>query len=125
MQKKEFLMHLIGEMAHFFLESNPSKMVISLHQEADGLHFALFDDHERTDEELALVRSALNNSRRPELAGYYGNMTGFDFLGGPRLDLVGWQIKHADVGRIDQGTRIDLWLGGDEFDPTNFTIPEI
>ncbi len=123
MNKKEFLLHLIGEMSNFFLEGNPAKMVISLHQEPDGLHLAIFDDHERSDEELDLVRSALNNSRRPELAGYYGNLAGFDFLGGARLDLVGWQIKHADVGRIDRGTRIDLWLGGSGFDPTNFSIP--
>ena len=125
MKKKEFLLHLIGAMSNFFLEEDPTKMVISLHQESDGLHLAIFDDHERTDKELAVVRGTLNNARRPELAGYYGSLTGFDFLGEARLDLVGWQIKHADVGRIDKGTRIDLWLGGDGFDPANFTIPEI
>lgn len=124
MHKKDFLLHLIGEMSHFFLDTNPSKMVISLHQEKDGIHFAIFDDHVRSDEELTSIREALNSSRRPELAGYYGNMSGFDFVGDPRLDLVGWQIKYADVGRIDKGTRIDLWLGGDEFDPNNFTIPD-
>lgn len=124
MKKKEFLLHLVGEMTHYFLESEPSRVVISLHQERDGLHFAIFDDHPRTDQELQEIREALNSQRRPELAGYYGNMAGFDVLGAPRLDIVGWQIKHGEVSHTDRGTRIDLWLGGDEFDPSHFSIPQ-
>ena len=104
MKKKEFLLHLVGEMTHYFLESEPSRVVISLHQERDGLHFAIFDDHPRTDQELQEIREALNSQRRPELAGYYGNMAGFDVLGAPRLDIVGCQIKHGEVSHTDRGT---------------------
>jgi hypothetical protein len=99
-------------------------MVVSLHQERDGLHLAVFDDTERTDDELQAIRLSLKNPGRPELAGYYGAMAGFDMIGAARLDLIGWQIKAATVDRQDRGTRIDLWLGGDRFDPDKFSISE-
>ena len=124
MKRKEFILHLIGEIAHFILDSDPMRMVISLHQEEDGLHLAIFDDTERSDEELEKIRTALNNAQRPELAGYYGSMAGYDMFGTARLNLVGWQIKRGDVSRTDSGTNIDLWFGGDRFDPGRFSIPD-
>lgn len=124
MNRRDFILHLIGEIGHFVLDADPMRMVISLHQEADGLHLSIMDDTERGSEELEGIRHALNNPRRPELAGYYGSMAGYDVLGEARLDLVGWQVKHADVNGTDSGTKIDLWLGSDKFDPTNFNIPD-
>lgn len=123
MNRKDFILHLIGELSHFILDADPMRMVISLHQESTGFHLSIMDDTVRDDLELEGIRAALNKSRRPELAGYYGSMAGYDLLGEARLDLIGWQIKHADVSATGQGTKIDLWLGSDNFDPTNFTIP--
>jgi hypothetical protein len=123
MNRKDFILHLISELSHFVLDADPMRMVISLHQESNGFHLAVIDDTERSEQELEGMRHALNKSQRPELAGYYGSMAGYDLLGEARLDLIGWQIKHADVSSTGKGTRIDLWLGSDEFDPTNFTIP--
>lgn len=123
MKRTEFIIHLIGEMAHYMLDSDPMRLVISLHQEEDGMHLAVLDDTKRTEEELTRIRDALNNARRPELAGYYGNMVGSDALGAARLNLIGWQVKHADVSATSSGTKIDLWLGGDRFNPDHFTIP--
>lgn len=105
------------------LDADPTRLVISLHQEADGLHLSLFDDTMRSDSELESIRAALKNPDRPELAGYYGSMVGFDMIGAARLDLVGWQIKAAKVTRTDEGTQIDFWLGGDRFDADRFSIP--
>jgi hypothetical protein len=51
-------------------------------------------------------------------------MAGFNMLGRARLDLVGWQIKAATVGRTDSGTQIDLWMGGDRFNPNKFSLSE-
>ena len=124
MKRTDFLLHLISEMAHYMLDADPSRLVVSLHQEADGLHLAVFDDTSRSDEELDTIRKALKNPDRPELAGYYSAMAGFDMLGAARLDLVGWQIKAATVGRTNSGTQIDLWMGGDRFDPEKFSISE-
>jgi hypothetical protein len=124
MNRTDFLLHLIGEMAHYVLDSDPSRMVISLHQEVDGVHLAVIDSVVRSPEELDSVRAALNNARRPELAGYYGSMAGYDSLGSARLNLIGWQVKGADVKATDSGTKIDLWLGGERFDPEHFSIPE-
>lgn len=90
----------------------------------EGIHLAILDDTERDDTELDAVRAALNKTRRPQLAGYYGSMAGYDMHGSARLDLVGRQGKHGDVSRISGGTKIDLWLGGDRFDPASFTIPD-
>lgn len=123
MNRKDFILHLVGEVAHYVLESDPMRMVISLHQEEDGLHLAVLDDRPRDDAEIESMRAALNKTRRPELAGYYGSMAGFDPLGSARLDLVGWQVKHGTVTRTDEGTKIDLWLGGDRFDPASFSMP--
>jgi len=123
MNRRDFILHLISELSHFVLDADPTRMVISLHQEAHGFHLAIIDDTERDEQELNGIRLALNKSQRPELAGYYGSMAGYDLLGEARLDLIGWQIKHADVSSTGKGTRIDLWLGSDEFDPTDFTIP--
>ncbi len=122
MKRTDFLLHLISEVAHYVLDADPTRMVISLHQEEDGLHLAVFDDTPRSDAELESIRGALKDPGRPELAGYYGSMAGFDFLGSARLDLVGWQVKEATVGKHDKGTRIDLWLGGERFDPDRFSI---
>lgn len=121
---KEYILHLIGEMAKFVLDSNPSRMVISLHQEEDGLHLAILDNVPRSEEELEKVRVALNAPKRPELSEYYGIMAGQDLLGNSRLNLVGWQVKHADVFRTQEGTKIDLWLGGERFDSSFFSIPK-
>lgn len=124
MQRKEFVLHLISEIANYMLDADPMRLVVSLHQEEDGLHLAMLDDTERDDAELETIRAQLNNSRRPELAGYYGSMAGSDMLGHARLNLIGWQVKHGDVARTGNGTRIDLWLGGDRFQPDQFSIPE-
>jgi len=123
MKRREYILHLIGEVAHYILESDPMRMVISLHQEEDGLHLAIIDSVVRSEEQLAKMRSELNTARRPELAGYYGSMAGSDMLGAARLDIIGWQVKHGDVTATSSGTKIDLWLGGDRFDPERFSIP--
>jgi hypothetical protein len=98
------------------------RMVISLHQEEDGLHLSIFDDTKRTDSELEAIRQALRNPDRPELAGYYGSMVGFDMIGAARLDFIGWQIKAATVDSTNEGTQIDFWLGGERFNPDKFSI---
>lgn len=122
MNRKELLLHLIGEAAHFVLDRDPTRVVISLHMEQDGVHLAVIDDTPRTDEEIRKMREALSGSRRPELAGYYGQMAGFDMLGEGRLNLIGWQVKQADVSRVGSNTRLNLWLGGERFNPDDFTI---
>jgi hypothetical protein len=124
MKRREYILHLIGEVAHYILDGDPMRMVISLHQEEDGVHIAVIDSVKRSDAQLEAMRSELNNARRPELAGYYGGMAGSDMLGSARLDLIGWQVKHADVTATSSGTKIDLWLGGDRFDPASFSIPD-
>ena len=125
MNRKDFVLHLIGEVAHYILDSDPMRMVISLHQEEDGLHLAILDDIKRDETDLAAIRASLNSAKRPELAGYYGSMAGYDMLGSARLNLIGWQVKGADVNGTDSGTKIDLWLGGERFDPASFTIQDV
>ena len=124
MENKEYLVHLISEISNFILEDGPQRMVISLHQEEDGLHLCIVDSTVRTDEELAEISAALNSADRPELGDYYGAMSGSDLLGSARLNLIGWQIKCADISRTGSGTKIDLWLGGDRFDSSHFSIPD-
>jgi len=121
-KRTDFILHLISEVAHFVLDADPSRMVISLHQEEDGLHLAIFDDQRRKPSELETIRKSLEHQERPELAGYYGSMAGYDSLGAARLNLVGWQIKAATVSDTGSGTQIDLWLGGERFDPEQFTL---
>ena len=124
MNRKDFLLHLIGEMGHYILDNDPNRMVISLHQESDGVHLSIMDSVERDESELEAVRASLNSTRRPELAGYYGSMAGYDSLGDARLNLIGWQVKGADVKSTEEGTKIDLWLGGEGFNPESFSIYE-
>jgi hypothetical protein len=123
MKRKEFLGRLIGELTNFILEGNPLRMVVSLHQEEDGAHVSIFDDHKRSDKEIEMIRNALNpKARRPELAEYYGLMAGHDMTWEARLKLIGWQVKHASVQNSDSGIQIDLWLGSDAFNPADFTL---
>jgi hypothetical protein len=123
MKRKDIILHLISEISSYLLEENPRRLVISLHQEKDGLHLSVMDDNEHTDEEITKMEKDLNRPKRPELSGYYGAMTGQDLLGSSRLNLLGWQVKHADVTRINSGLKIDLWLGGDKFESERFNIP--
>ncbi|MEN8209405.1 MAG: hypothetical protein ABFR50_09140, partial [Candidatus Fermentibacteria bacterium] len=81
-------------------------------------------DTDVTDEEIEKIDHALNSKKRPELAGYYGAMTGHDMLGASRLNLLGWQVKHCDVSRTRNGIKIDIWLGGDRFESDQFTISQ-
>ena len=122
-QRNELLLHLIGEVGHFILESNPGRMVINLHLEDDGFHLTVLDDVERSDQQIEDLNNALRATQRPELAGYYGSMAGLEMLGDARLNLVGLQVKGAQIAKRDGGTKIDLWLGDDRFDPTKFSIP--
>ena len=123
MKRKEYLVHLISEVSSFILQGNPRKMVVSLHQEADGIHLAVIDDKPRSEAEIKDIERSLNAARRPELAGYYGEMAGHDLLGSARLNLVGWQIKHADVMRTPEGgVMLNLWVGGDDFEYAKFNI---
>ena len=124
MKRKDMILKLIGEISSYLLDEDPQRLVISLHQEEDGLHLAVLDVNEHTDREIAKIDKALNSPKREELAGYYGAMTGHDLLGSARLDLLGWQIKHADVAREGAGIKIDLWLGGDRFESDKFSIPK-
>ena len=117
MNRKEYILHLIGEVAHYMLDGDPSRVVISLHQEQDGLHLVALDDTPRTDEEIRNIELALHAGSRPELAGYYGGMAGLDLLGAGRLNLIGWQVKQADVNRVGTTTRINLWLGAEGYVP--------
>ena len=87
MKTKEYIMHLLAEVSNYVLESHPSRMVISLHQEADGLHLCVIDNHERPDEELKTMSKALNTTVRPEMSEYYGSMAGSDLVGAARLNL--------------------------------------
>jgi hypothetical protein len=125
MKRREYLIHLISEVSNFILQGDPRKMVISLHQEEDGIHLAVIDDRSRSETEVREIEHSLNAARRPELAGYYGSMAGHDLLGSARLNLVGWQIKHADVARTPEGgMMLNLWIGGEGFDFDKFSIDE-
>ena len=124
MRRRELITHIISEISSYVLEGDPMRMVISLHQEEDGLHLSIMDDSPHTDEEIEQMEKDLNSQKRPELAGYYGEMTGRDLLGASRLNLLGWQVKHTDISRIDKGIKIDFWLGGDRFDSRQFNIPD-
>ncbi len=123
MKRRDCLLHLIGEISSFILTNDPSRMVISLHQEDDGVHLCVIDNHPRTDYEIQTVRESLNGPARPELAAYYGSMAGLEPLGNARLKLIGWQVKHADVERCDKGIKIDLWMGSERFNADYFNIP--
>jgi hypothetical protein len=124
MKRKEQILHLISGIANYILSEDPRRMVISLHQEEDGLHLSIMDDNEHSDAEIQKMEAQLNSSKRPELASYYGAMTGQDLLGNSKLDLLGWQVKHTDITRIDKGIKIDLWVGGDRFQSHKFNMPE-
>lgn len=124
MKRKDLIVQLISEISSYLLAENPMRLVLSLHQEEDGLHLAVLDDNKHSDEEIEIMEKALNSRKRPELVDYYGAMTGHDLLGSARLNLLGWQIKHSDVTRTDSGIKVDLWLGGDRFDSRQFNMPE-
>lgn len=122
MKKKEYILHLLGEIASYMLTDSPSRLVVSLHQEEDGLHLSVMDNTKRSPDELSAMAKALNPPERPELADYYGSMAGSDLVGGARLNLIGWQVKKADVETMPDGTKIDLWLGSDRFDSRRFSL---
>lgn len=124
MMRKEFLISLIGEVASYILDKDPRRVVISLHQEEDGLHLCVIDNNEHNDEEVEEMRRVMNTQKRPELSGYYGAMTGHSTLGHARLGLLGWQVKHSDITRMSNGIRIDLWIGGERFESEGFNIPD-
>lgn len=110
---KETIIHLITELSNYLLEAKPTRMVLSLDHETDLLHLTIKDDISRRDEELESMRRALGAQGRPELAEYYSGMAGCDFMGAPRLNLVGWRVKKAEINRTAEGTRIELWIGED------------
>lgn len=83
----------------------------------------MLDGVKRSDDGQASMTKTLNAWDRPELAEYYGTMAGSHLVGHARLNIIGWQVKKADVSRTDTGTRVDLWLGGDRFDSSRYSFP--
>ncbi len=123
MKRKEFLLQLIGELSNYLLEGMPRRVVLSVHQEADGIHISAMDDTPHSDQEVEVITHALQGEKRPELSGYYGHMIGHDLFSPARLELLGLQVKHGEVNRSENGIRIDILLGGEQFDSSNFELP--
>ncbi len=124
MKQEEMIVKIISEVSHFVLSGDPSRMVISLHKEKGGIHLAIFDDIKRTDKEIEELKRIISIGQRPELSGYYGNLAGNNLLGEARLDIIGWQVKYIDINPTNDGLKIDIWIGSEEFDKDKFTIPE-
>lgn len=124
MKQEEMIVKIISEVSHFVLSGDPTRMVISLHKEKGGIHLAILDDIERSDKEIEEIKRIISVGQRPELSGYYGNLTGNNLLGEARLDLIGWQVKYIDVNKIRDGLKIDIWIGSEEFDKDKFTMPD-
>lgn len=119
----EMIVKIISEVAHFILQEEPNRMIISLHKEKDGIHLAILDDKKRTDKEIEELKRIISIGQRPELSGYYGNLTGVNLLGEARLDLIGWQVKFIDVNPTKDGLKIDIWIGSEDFEKDKFNIP--
>lgn len=124
MQKEEMIVKIISEVSHFILQEDPTRMVISLHKEKDGIHLAIFDDTKRTKKDIEKLKRLISIGQRPELSGYYGNLAGNNLLGEARLDLIGWQVKFIDLNETNDGLKIDIWIGSEDFDKDKFTIPD-
>ena len=122
-QRNELILHLIGEVGHYLLESEPKNLAINLHLEMDGFHLSIQDDRERSEEEIEAMNASIHHTQRPELAGYYGSMAGLEMVGSARLNLVGWQIHRGEVRQVESGTRVDLVLGTDDYDIANSPFP--
>lgn len=115
MKNKEYVMHLLAEINNYVLERHPGHMSLVLDQDDEGLHLEVRDDIFRSSEEIEKMHKALNSTVRPELAEYYGAMGGSDLIGAARLNLLGWQIKKAEVSSSEAGTVINLWLGSERY----------
>jgi hypothetical protein len=124
MQQEEMIVKIISEVSHFILQEDPNRMVISLHKEKDGIHLAILDDKKRSKKEIEKIKRSISIGQRPELSGYYGNLTGNNLLGVARLDIIGWQVKFIDVNETNDGLKIDIWIGSADFDKAKFTIPD-
>lgn len=124
MKNQELISQIVSEILHFILSFNPKNVVISVHQEKDGVHICIIDDLKRTKEEIEKIKSSFYNENRPEVAGYYGNLIGYDLIGKTNLSLLGWEVKYINFEDTKKdGIKIDIWLGSSEFDPKKFTIP--
>ncbi len=121
-KRQDLIVNLIGEMSNYVLKRNPKKMMISLHQEQEGMHLCVVDNSTYSDEEIADLEKMMNSEKRPELSGYYGEMMGHDFLGKSRLDLIGWQVKQVDISRWGEGIMMDIWMGGSNFQSSQFNM---
>ncbi|MEJ5273168.1 MAG: hypothetical protein WH035_03485 [Spirochaetota bacterium] len=125
MKQVEMIVKIISEVAHFILQEDPNRMVISLHKEKDGIHLAILDDKKRSKKEIENLKRTISIGQRPELSGYYGNLAGNNLLGEARLDLIGWQVKYIDLSETRDGLKIDIWIGSEEFDKDKFNIPKV
>lgn len=125
MKQVEMIVKIISEVAHFILQEDPNRMVISLHKEKGGIHLAILDDKKRSKKEIENLKRTISIGQRPELSGYYGNLAGNNLLGEARLDLIGWQVKFIDLNETRDGLKIDIWVGSEDFDNDKFNIPKV
>ncbi|MCX8058610.1 MAG: hypothetical protein N3A58_04255 [Spirochaetes bacterium] len=124
MKNQELISQIVSEILHFLLSFDPKNIVISVHQEKDGVHICIIDDLKRSKEEIEKIKNSLYAEYRPEVAGYYGNLIGYDLLGKTNLSLLGWDVKYINFEDTKKdGIKIDIWIGSSEFDPKKFTIP--
>ena len=110
LHQKQKIVHLLDELLHYVLETEPRQVHITIEDLADEVKITIEDrGTHRSAQELERAQRLLNAPHRSELTDYYGGLAGEDDCGPCNLRLAAMMVDGARIEPGPEGTRLIVW----------------
>ncbi|MBN1582548.1 MAG: hypothetical protein JXA89_17700 [Anaerolineae bacterium] len=110
LKQKQKITHLMDELLHYVLETEPEQVVITIKDLPDRVQMSIDQvGTPRDEQECRRVERLLNAPRRNELRDYYGGLAGEEDCGSCDLRVVSMLIDGGHIEPTEQGTRLTVW----------------
>jgi hypothetical protein len=110
LKQKQKITHVIDELLHYVLGTEPQKVVITIKDLSDRVQMSI--DQVGTpcsEQECRRVERLLNAPRRNELRDYYSGLAGEEDCGSCNLRVLRMLIDGGHIEATEQGTRLTVW----------------
>jgi hypothetical protein len=111
LKQKQRITHLMDELLHYVLETQPKKVVITIQELPDDrVQMAIEQVGTPCNEQEARrVERLLNAPQRNELRDYYSGLAGEEECGSCNLRVVRMLIDGGHIEATEQGCRLTVW----------------
>ena len=110
LKQKQRITHLMDELLHYMLESEPEKVIITIEDLSDRVQMSIDQvGMPCSEQECRRVERLLNAPRRNELRDYYVGLAGEEDCGSCNMRVVRMLIDGGHIEPTEQGTRLTVW----------------